>query len=88
MNIADSTAARSSATIMEIQIPSTSNTSGRSITAAIWNTSVLKNDISAETSPLLSAVKKDEPNIAIPENRNENDAKRKALTVKDRRFSS
>ena len=45
MNIADSTAARNSATIMEIQMPSTSNMSGRSITAAIWNTSVLKNDI-------------------------------------------
>ena len=28
---------------------------------AVWNTSVLKNEITADTPPLLSAVKKEEP---------------------------
>ena len=34
---------------------------------------ILKNEISAEVSPSLRAVKKDEPYIAIPENKKENE---------------
>ena len=47
--------------------------SGKTSTAIIWNTSVLMNDMSADTRPLLSAVKNDEPNIAIPEKRKANE---------------
>ena len=73
MNIADSVAAANSATTTEAQIPSSPHTSGNNITAAIWKTSVLKNEMMAETSPLLSAVKNDEPNIASPENKKLNE---------------
>ena len=73
MNISDNAAAANSATTTEAQIPSSPHTSGNNITAAIWKTSVLKNEMTAETSPLLSAVKNDEPNIASPENRKLNE---------------
>ena len=73
MNATDKEAAASSATTMDIQIPSSSNTSGNSITAAIWKTSVLKNDMSAEIRPLLSAVKNDEPKMANPAKRKLNE---------------
>ena len=43
------------------------------ITANVWNTRVRIKDIIAETMPLLSAVKKPEPQIAIPENKKENE---------------
>ena len=71
--LTDNAAAASSATTMDIQIPSSSNTSGNSITAAIWKTSVLKNDMSAEIRPLLSAVKNDEPKMANPAKRKLNE---------------
>lgn len=60
-----------SATATEAHIPSTLKISGKSRTAAIWNTSVRKNDMSAEISPLFSAVNIDEPNMDIPANRKE-----------------
>ena len=60
-----------SAITMDIQMPSTSKTKGRSKMAAVWNTKVLKKEMSAETRPLLRAVKNEEPNIAIPAKRNE-----------------
>ena len=58
-----------SAAMREYQMPSMSKMSGRMITAADWNKSVLKKDMIAETSPLLRAVKNDEPYMAIPENK-------------------
>ena len=54
-------------------MPSSCQISGSSSTAATWNTSVRKNDISAEVSPSFSAVKNEEPKIEKPENRNENE---------------
>ena len=69
--------ARNSATTTESQIPTTcklsGKRSGRTRTAITWKSRVLKNDISAEIGPLLSAVKKDEPKIAKPANKNENE---------------
>lgn len=53
-----------SATTMDIQMPSMSQMVGKSSTAATWNTSVRKNEMAAEVSPSLSAVKKLEPYIA------------------------
>ena len=73
MNATDNAAAASSATTMDIQIPSSSNTSGNKITAAIWKTNVLKNDMTAEIRPLLSAVKNDEPKMAKPAKRKLNE---------------
>lgn len=46
-----------SATTMDIQMPSMSQMVGKSSTAATWNTSVRKNEMAAEVSPSLSAVK-------------------------------
>ena len=62
-----------SATTIEYQIPSICKNTGRISTAAIWNTSVRRNEIAAEISPLLSAVKNDEPKIENPAKRNENE---------------
>ena len=50
-----------SATMIAPQIPSNPRISGSSMTAANWNTSVRRNEISAEIKPLFNAVKKDEP---------------------------
>ena len=60
-----------SAATLDSQIPSSSQMSGKMSTAAIWNTSVRKNEMSAEVSPSPSAVKNDEPKIENPESRNE-----------------
>ena len=60
-----------SAATIDSQIPSSSQMSGKMSTAAIWNTSVRKNEMSAEVSPSPSAVKNDEPKIENPESRNE-----------------
>ena len=77
-----------SAITIDTQIPSTSNRSGKMTTADIWNTNVLKKEMSADTSPLFSAVKNEEPNIAIPANRKEKANIEKALTVKLYRLTS
>ena len=61
----DSNAAINSATTTESQIPSRPISLGNKITAAIWKTMVRKKDIIAEIRPLFSAVKKDDPKIAI-----------------------
>lgn len=77
-----------SAATIELQIPSTPHKSGNISTAAIWNIRVLKKAIAAETGPSLSAVKKDEPKMANPENRNENENMPKARTVRASRSAS
>lgn len=64
-------AAASSATIMDIHMPSIPHSRGRIRTAAAWNSSVLKNEINADVSPSFNDVKKDEPKIAVPANRKE-----------------
>ena len=63
----------SSAATIESHTPSSSQNIGKIMTAATWKTSVLKNEMSADVRPSLKAVKKDEPNIENPENRNENE---------------
>ena len=51
----------SSATVMAHQMPSTPKKTGRIRIAATSNTTVRRKEIAAETTPLFSAVKKDEP---------------------------
>ena len=60
------------------------NISGRIITAAIWNSSVLENEIAAETKPLLSAVKKDDAKILKPEIKKDIENSLKPLQVKSK----
>ena len=55
--------------MMETQIPSTPMIKGRIKTNEIWNTSVRQKEMIAEIIPLLSAVKKEEPNIENPTKR-------------------
>ena len=57
---------RTSATMMANQMPSRPMIRGRISTAEIWKTRVLRNEIIAETPPLFSAVKKDEPKMLKP----------------------
>ena len=49
-----------SAAMIAPQIPSNPNIKGSSMTAASWNTSVRRKEISAEMRPLLRAVKKED----------------------------
>ncbi|MBR3124139.1 MAG: hypothetical protein IKF42_01725 [Mogibacterium sp.] len=63
------TTAINSATTTEYHIPSKPSISGSKSTAPSSETSVLKNDISGDTFPLLSAVNNVELKIAIPVNR-------------------
>ena len=81
INTKDAIAAISSATTMDIQIPSTPHTSGKSKIAAIWKTSVRRKEIAADTGPLFRAVKKPEPKIAKPAKRKEKENIRKPLRV-------
>ena len=57
-----------SAVTIESQMPRRPRNSGSSSTASTWNTSVRKKAISADTRPSLSAVKKEQPKMAKPEN--------------------
>lgn len=62
-----------SAATIENHIPSIPQNKGNIKTAAIWNKSERRNDMSADVRPSLSAVKNDEPNIAKPANMNVNE---------------
>lgn len=64
---------KTSAADTDIQIPSAFKIIGKIITAEIWKTMVLKNEINAETGPLFNAVNMDEPKIFIPANKNINE---------------
>ena len=81
MNITVIQTAAISAATVENHIPSSPQMSGNNITAAIWNTRVRINEIAADTVPLFSAVKNDEPNIAKPENTKTNEYIRNACRV-------
>ena len=61
--------ARISAAVIDIQTPLSLNISGSSNTVETWKTSVRIKEIIAETSPLLSAVNKDEAKMFIPAKR-------------------
>lgn len=78
-----------SAKVSAHQMPSTPlKITGRIITAAIWNTSVRKNDIAADTAPFESAVKNDDEKILKPESTNENAKILNAWHVKSASSSS
>ena len=57
------------------------NSNGKIKTAATWKTKVLKNEIIAEIGPLFNAVKKDEPKMANPANKNEKEKIKNARIV-------
>lgn len=69
---AETIAASTSETVIAHQIPSISKNSGRNDNRGAWNTSTRKKEISAETAPLPSAVKKPEQKILKPASRKEN----------------
>ena len=73
MNSPVTKAAINSAAIREYHIPSMPQIIGNSKTAEIWKTRVRKNEIKAEVRPSFSAVKNDEPKMAMPANKNENE---------------
>ena len=73
--------ASASAATMDSQIPSTPQISGNTSTAATWNTSVRRKEMAADTSPLFSAVKKEEPKMANPESRKAKEKIKKAWAV-------
>ena len=77
----DIMSAHISATEFDHQIPSTSRNIGRISTDEVWNISVLKNEITAETIPLLSAVKKDDAKILNPANTKDTEKIAKAFFV-------
>lgn len=70
--------AKTSATVIAYQMPSTSNRSGRRMTEDVWNTSVRRKEIAAEMKPLFSAVKNDEAKILKPANRKAKEKSRNA----------
>ena len=65
--------------------PAASKIRGITITATVWNTSVRKNEIMAETGPLLRAVKNEEPKMAKPVNRNAKEQYKNAVFVISKR---
>lgn len=73
--------AHTSATVIAHQMPSTPKKTGRSSTEAVWKISVRINEMAAETAPLLSAVKKEEPKMLNPASRKEKANSRKAWLV-------
>ena len=62
-------------------MPSVPMRAGSTRTTAVWNTSVRRNEITAETKPSFSAVKKPELKMLKPVSRNESDYIRKPREV-------
>lgn len=73
--------ANTSAAVMAHQMPSMSNSTGRTRTQQVWKSSVRRKEIAAETKPLLSAVKKAEVKMLKPESRKEKENRRNACSV-------
>ena len=73
--------AKISAAVMAYQMPSTPRSRGRRMTEDVWNTSVRKNEMAAEISPLPSAVKNDEAKMLNPANKNAKENSRNAWHV-------
>ena len=63
--------ANTSAAVMAHQMPSMSNSTGRTRTQQVWKSSVRRKEISADVSPSFRAVKKEEPKMAKPAKRKE-----------------
>ena len=74
-------AASISAATVESHMPSSFQKRGKVRTVAHWKTKVRKKEISAEMIPLPRAVKKEEPKIAVPENKKEKENIVKARVV-------
>lgn len=70
-----------SATVIAHQIPFMPKTIGNTKTQMLWKSSVRKNEMRAETVPLLSAVKNAEAKILNPASKNEQEKILKARTV-------
>ena len=87
-NITLNVQATISATVIDNQIPSILNISGKIRTQDIWHTQVLKNDTPIDIFPLFKEVKNEDVKIVNPENKKENEKNLKALTVKAKRYSS
>ena len=79
---------RSSEATTDHQIPSIPQISGRIITVATWKTTVLKKATTAETRPLLRAVKKPEAKMLKPTKRKEKALIRTARFVISKRTGS
>ena len=77
-----------SAETIENQIPFSPHKIGKIKTAEIWNTKVRRKEIRAEVSPSFKAVKKEEPNMANPENKKEKEKIAKAWAVISRSSAS
>ena len=60
MSVAATRQVSASPMVTDSQMPSMPNSIGSTMTAATWKTRVRRNEMSAETRPLLSAVKKAE----------------------------
>ena len=73
---------------IESHIPSTPINKGSTNTNINWNTRVLRTEITAEITPLLSAVKNDVENIPNPENKKQNENIKNPLRVRFRSCSS
>ena len=73
--------AKISATTIESHKPSNSRINGKVNIITIWNTSVLKNDIAADTNPLFKAVKNDDAKIFNPLIKYDNENNLIALVV-------
>ena len=71
--------------MIESQIPSIPQISGRTSTAITWNYIARRKEIRADVSPSFRAVKKADPYIEIPEKRKENEYMENALAVNSRR---
>ena len=65
----DTTKAANSAATTENQMPKTPKNAGRIKIAAISNKKVRKKEISAETKPLLNAVKNEDAHVLMPLNK-------------------
>ena len=81
MNAKETRHASASAAIVANQMPSTPNSAGRIRTHADWKRSVRANEITAEMSPLFSAVKKLEAKMFSPVSRKENEKMENACRV-------
>ena len=81
MNIPAIRAAINSAKTADSHMPSISHSVGSKKINATWNITVLTKDSIAEIRPLLRAVKRAEPKIAIPQNKKDMEYSLKAWAV-------
>ena len=88
MNIKLTMVVKNSATTKEIHTPSNPHIKGKISMAAICKTKVLKNESSADITPLFNAVKNEEPKIEYPANKKLNEKIKNPRRVMPIRASS